>query len=142
MKRRNTAGFTLVELMTGMVGMVIIALAVGSMLVFGWRAWRRTAESIQMQRNSMVALRILERRIRNASLDEIAGFGVGTAQLTFADDPDFSSTTFGEGSFVQLEAFSATTNSLGGVDLTFSLSTTTETDYNTYSITLYPRNES
>jgi type II secretory pathway pseudopilin PulG len=142
MKRRNSAGFTLVELIAGMLGMAIIALAVGAMLVYGWMGWRRTAESIQMQRNSMVALRILERRIRNASLNEIAGFGVGTTQLTFSDDPDFSSTTFSEGSYVQVDAFSATTNSLGGVDLTFSLSTTTDTDDNTYSITLYPRNES
>ena len=125
-----------------MLGMAIIALAVGLMLVYGWMGWRRTAESIQMQRNSMVAVRILERRIRNASLDEIAGFGTGTTQLTFSDDPDFSSTTFSEGSYVQIDAFSATTNSLGGVELTFSLSTTTETADNTYSITLYPRNES
>jgi Tfp pilus assembly protein PilW len=141
MKRRNSAGFTLVELMTGMLGMVIIALAVGSMLVYGWMGWRRMAESIQMQRNSMVALRILERRIRNASLADIAGFGVGTTQLTFADDPDFSSTTFSEGSYVQLDDFSAATNSLGGVELTFSLSTTSETDDHTYTITLQPRNE-
>jgi type II secretory pathway pseudopilin PulG len=142
MKRRNSAGFTLVELMAGMLGMAIIALAVGAMLVYGWMGWRRTAESIQMQRNSMVALRILERRIRNASLNEIAGFGVGTTQLTFADEPDFSSTTFSEGSYVQIDDFSATTNSLGGVDLMFTVSTTTDTDENTYSITLYPRNES
>ena len=142
MKKRNSAGFTVVELMTGMLGMAIIALAVGSMLVFGWMGWRRTAESIQMQRNSMVALRILERRIRNASLDDIAGLGAGTTQLTFSDDPDFSSTTFSEGSYVQIDSFSATTNRLGGVDLTFSLSTTTDTDDNTYTVTLYPRNES
>ena len=142
MKRRNSAGFTLVELIAGMLGMAIIALAVGLMLVYGWMGWRRTAESIQMQRNSMVALRILERRIRNASMADIAGFGTGTTQLTFSDEPDFFSTTFSEGSYVQIDAFSATTNSLGGVELTFSLSTTTETADNTYSITLYPRNES
>jgi Tfp pilus assembly protein PilW len=138
MKLKKTAGFTVIELMAGMLGMAVIAMAVGSMLVYGWMGWRRNMESIAMQRNATVAMQVLEKRIRNAEMGEIDGFGTHT--LTFADDPDFSDTEFSEGSFVKINSFKAVTNDLGGVEVSFALSTVSDTDENEYSITVYPRN--
>jgi prepilin-type N-terminal cleavage/methylation domain-containing protein len=138
MKRKNTAGFTLMELMVGMLAMAIMALTVGSLLVYGWKSWRSTSESIQMQRNAMVSMRILEHRIRNASMADISGFGTQT--FTFSADPDFSSAELSDGPFVTVKSFTATTNSLGGVEVSFTLATTGGADEDTYSVTVYPRN--
>jgi Tfp pilus assembly protein PilW len=138
MKYTKMAGFTIMELMVGILAMAIIALAVGSMLVYGWNGWRRNMESIEMQRNAMVAMHVLEQRIRNAAMDDIGGFGSQT--LTFTDDPNFSASEFSEGSFVKLEAFTADTNDLGGVEVDVTLSTVSGADENEYSITVYPRN--
>ena len=138
MKFKRTAGFTIIELMVGMLGMAMISLAVGSMLVYGWMGWRRNMESIAMQRNAMVAMHMLEQRIRNATMDEIGGFGTQT--LVFDNDPDFSASEFSEGSFVKVDAFNAAINDLGGVEVAFTLSTVSGMDENDYSITVYPRN--
>jgi len=127
-----------VELMVGIIGFAIIALTVGSMLVSGWMAWRRNTESIEMQRNAMVAMRILELQVRNSTNGTISGFG--TQVLAFEDGSQFSSSELSAGSFVNLDSFSVSSNDIGGVQVVFTLSTVSDTDQQAYTNTVYPRN--
>ncbi len=139
MKLKGKAGFTIIELMFAMIGMAVIAITVGSMLVYGWMGWRRSTESVAMQQNAKVAMRIIEQGIRNGKSSDITWDADGI-YFTKADDIDFSTTEFTAGSMVQVDAFNVSTNGAGGVDVTFSLSTVSGNDENTYQMTVYPRN--
>jgi len=139
MRAKKTAGFTVIELMVGIIGFGIIALAVGSMLVFGWMSWRRNTESVQMHRNAMVAMRIIEHGIRNANYSQISWDANGI-YFTKVDDPDFAVTEFTASALVQVDAFNVSTNDIGGVDVAIALSTVSGADANTYQMTIYPRN--
>lgn len=125
--------------MVGIIGFGIIALAVGSMLVFGWMSWRRSTESVQMQRNAMIATRIIEHGIRNADLSDITWDAAGI-YFTKDDDSDFETTQFNADSLVNVDAFTVTTNTQGGFDISFALSTVSGDYQNTYQMTIYPRN--
>lgn len=139
MKTKKTEGFTIIELMFGMVGMAIIAVAVGSMLVYAWMGWCRNVESVAMQQNAKVAMRIIEQGIRNADLSQIS-WNADSINFTKADDVDFSTLEFTADSLVNVDSFDVKTNAVGGFDVTFSLSTVSGSDENEYQMTIYPRN--
>ncbi len=140
MKPAKTDGFTIIELMVGIIGFGIIALAVGSMLVFGWMSWRRNAESVQMQRNAMVAARVIEHGIRNADPSQVTWDANGI-YFTKADDSDFETMEFTAGALVVVDSFAVSTNAAEGIDVTFGLSTVSGSDEDTYQMTIYPRNQ-
>lgn len=136
---KKKSGFTLVELMVASVAVAILALTVGSMLYYGWLGWRRYSESVAMQRNAMVAMRVIEHRIRNANLDEISW---NASTVAFASDDNFSTAEINPAADVLLVpgTFSVASNGLGGVDVFFNLRGASGGDENRYEMTIYPRN--
>ena len=71
-RKKHQAGFTLVELMLGIMATAILALAVGIMLVYAFRGWRQNTESVQMQRNATLAMRVMAKEIRRTPLVNIS----------------------------------------------------------------------
>ena len=140
--KKKSDGFTIIELMVSMIAFAILALAVGSMLYFGWLGWRRNTDSVAMQRDAMIAMRVVEHRIRNASLDAASPLAVNwsASQLTFASEDDFSSSEVAIDSWVALNSFNIEQDTVGGIIVGFELSTASGTDGNSYEMTVYPRN--
>lgn len=65
------SGFGMLELMLAMVATSIMALMVGSMLVYGWQGWKRNLDSVNMQRDVSLAMRVIAKEIRRTPLDNI-----------------------------------------------------------------------
>jgi len=95
MKHNHTScsGFTLVELMMAMLATAILALTVGSLLVFAWKGWRINNESVNMQRDVSLAMKIMAREIRKASIENITDGNqltcinaTNTVSFTVSDD--------------------------------------------------------
>jgi len=128
-----------VELMLGMLSLAIVALAVGAMLINGWRGWVRDNQSVQMQRNAQLAMRIIEKGIRNADPAEIAWDANGMTFVRSAD-ADFSTNELTGGATVSIDSLNIATNSRGGIDVDFTLSTASGEDSDAYQVTFYPRN--
>lgn len=69
--RNKTGGFSIIELMLGVIAMAVLVLAIGSMLVFGWRGWRHGNEIVNMQRDASLALRVIAKEIRMSNFSAI-----------------------------------------------------------------------
>jgi len=65
-------GFTVTELLLAVLATAIMALAVGSVLVYIWKGWIRHAASVEMQRDATLAMRIISREVRRTDIDNIA----------------------------------------------------------------------
>lgn len=65
------SGFSLVELMAGMLAASIVALSVGSILYFSWVSWKRNNDSVNMQRDASLAMRVLAKEIRSSKMSDI-----------------------------------------------------------------------
>ena len=63
---RHRSGFTLVELMVGVVATVVLVLAMGSVLVFTMQAWQRQQTLRNMQNDAWVTSQTLNMAIREA----------------------------------------------------------------------------
>ncbi len=63
-RERQRAGFSLIELVAGMLAAAVLALTAGSMLWYGYRGWRRTVDAVELQRDSRVAMDVLTRSMR------------------------------------------------------------------------------
>jgi prepilin-type N-terminal cleavage/methylation domain-containing protein len=70
-KERRNEGFSLVELMLATIAFGILAVSVGTLLYFGWLGWRINKESVAMQRDASLAMRMMAKEIRNSMIDEI-----------------------------------------------------------------------
>jgi prepilin-type N-terminal cleavage/methylation domain-containing protein len=141
---RKSEGFTVIELMVSMIAFSVLAIAVGSMLYYGWLGWRRSTDSVAFQRDAMIAMRVVEHRIRSASLDSLSSRAVSwnSSQLTFASDADFSSSdlAFDSGVVFVPGSFNIQSNEIGGVSVEFALRNASATDEASYEMTIYPRN--
>lgn len=69
--RKKTDGFSIVELMVAMLATSILALAVGSMLVFGWISWKRNNDSVNMQRDASLAFSMMAKEIRMSNISDV-----------------------------------------------------------------------
>ena len=136
--KKDSAGFTIIELMVGMVASSIVALAAGSILYFTWIGWRDAGESVALQRDALVAVRTLEHIIRNASLAQIGGWA--SDNITFTADTDYDSGDMAADSAVTLQSFSVVSNDYGGVVISLELETSRREESKTYNLTIYPRN--
>jgi Tfp pilus assembly protein PilW len=67
MRGRRRAGFSLVELIAGILAAAVLALTAGSMLWYGYLGWRRTGEAVALQRDSRVAMDVLTRALRTGT---------------------------------------------------------------------------
>jgi type II secretory pathway pseudopilin PulG len=67
MKIQANSGFTLVELMAGMVSAAVLALVFSAVLIFGYKGWTRLKAEAAMQGDADVAMRTMDRMVRVAS---------------------------------------------------------------------------
>ncbi len=66
MKIRGQSGFTIVELLIGMIAALILALMAGVMLINTYRGWVRSLAAADMERDTAVALHALDLAVRGA----------------------------------------------------------------------------
>ena len=71
-KRRRQSGFTLVELMVGIIVGLILALTLGTMLYYIFVAWRSNSDQVELQRDATFAMDMISRAIRPASNFQIS----------------------------------------------------------------------
>ncbi len=152
MKRKKQCdGFTVVELMVSMIAFSILVLAVGSMLVFGWLGWRDSRESVNMQRDAVIAMNQIAREIRNSNVDQISGNGSGiyfdaSPAVGRNSDVAFLASDIAFSGGVVLDSWTppvfdtASIAGATGVVVRFSLASSRGTDVNDYEMTVYPRN--
>ena len=69
--RKTSRGFSIVELLMGMLASSILALAIGSVMVYVWTGWVRNSASVEMQRDSTLAMRTIAREIRRTPVQNI-----------------------------------------------------------------------
>jgi prepilin-type N-terminal cleavage/methylation domain-containing protein len=65
--RRASGGFTLVELMVGVMASAILALTVGAMLFVTYRGWQSIQSVAAMERDGSLAMDTMRRAIRGSS---------------------------------------------------------------------------
>lgn len=64
-------GFTVIELMAGILASSVLILTVSSLLIMGWIGWRRNNESVNMQRDGSLAMRVIAEEIRKSGFTAI-----------------------------------------------------------------------
>lgn len=144
--RRNEDGFTLVELMVGMLAASVLMLVVAAMLVFGWMGWRSSTDSVAMQRDAWIAMEELSREIRNSSLGEIAveAEGIWFAASTFphgrTEAVEIAADEIAYSAGVTIESFEAEITPSNTVRVAFTLATRDQRDANHYEMEVKPRN--
>ena len=138
-------GFTLVELMVSMIAFTLLALIAGTILVFAWNGWRDSMETMGMQRDAMIAMRIMEKEIRNSNIDEVSGDSAGlyfSTGTTRTNAFRFSAASIPFNSGVSLEPGSWNpTIGTNSVTVSFALRTSRAGYRNAYMKTIYPRNK-
>lgn len=71
--RKHRTGFTLVELLVSMVALSIVALTVGSILYYTWIGWKRNQDSVNMQRDASLTMRMVAKEVRRTAINNISG---------------------------------------------------------------------
>ena len=143
--KKQRSGFTVMELMVGMIAFSVMVLVVGSMLVFGWLGWRRSAESVAMQRDAVIAMNMIAKEIRMSNLGEIsydsAGiyFGVSNPEVVRSAAVNYPAADIAFSPGVNIKNFGVAI--VGNtVDVDFTLYTHDGTDENDYSMSINTRN--
>ena len=70
-KRKNAAGFTLMDLLIGMILGTILAIILGALLYFNFILWRNNKAQIDIQQDSIVIMETFSRVIRPADISTI-----------------------------------------------------------------------
>jgi len=87
-KNKKNKGFTLVELMAGVIMSAILAITIGMMLYFSYSNWRTNSEAIELQRDATIAMEMISRAIRPAATiaipDTVHGAGDYSIEITDA----------------------------------------------------------
>lgn len=131
------------ELLVSMITMSILVLVVGSMLIFGWRGWYRMSDSVNMQRDAVIAMNWISMQIRNSKSSEISWdssgiyFSADGFRRTNEVNITLSDIAYFDG--VHVQNFNVSTNN-NGVRVQFSLFTDGNLDANDYDMTVMPRN--
>ena len=78
-------GFSLVELMVGMLAAAIIALTAGAMLYYGFRSLGETSTAVELQRDGTLAMRSILTALREASGTNVTVAGGSQISISLAD---------------------------------------------------------
>lgn len=70
------SGFTLIELMVSALVGAVLALTVGSMIVFGYIAWSNNSQAVKIQNDTSLAMTALGRYIRESNINDLLIDGV------------------------------------------------------------------
>jgi len=76
MKTKEQTGFTIVEVLIGMIAAAVLALAAGTMLASTYRGWFRSLAVADMERDAALAIHTLDLAVRFASNTVSGGVGV------------------------------------------------------------------
>jgi prepilin-type N-terminal cleavage/methylation domain-containing protein len=80
---RQKSGFTLIEVMVGMLAAAVLALTFSAMLIASYRSWENNRDSVKMQNDATLALALIGREIRKSNIEDITINGV-----KFSEDPE------------------------------------------------------
>lgn len=69
---RRAAGFTVVEVIAALAAAAVLALTMGAVLFHMWRGWRANKAYSEMQRDGIVALRAIDRAVREGSPNRVS----------------------------------------------------------------------
>ena len=146
--KTRKSGFTIVELMAAVVATAIFSLAVGSMLVYAWMGWIQYTDSVQMQRDATLAMRIIEKEIRRTAIEGITpGSSLictnAAGQVSISKNGSDLDMQVNAGTAFPLvrdvvTAFKSETNANGSVQVALGLDT--GNDNSTITMTIYSRN--
>ena len=75
--KNKKSGFSLIEVMLAATAFGILAVAVGFTLYFGWLGWRINRESVAMQRNASLVMRMIEKEVQHSEPGDLPGSGHG-----------------------------------------------------------------
>lgn len=147
---KSKSGFTLVELMVVALAFAVLALATGSMLVFGWQGWKKMSDSVEMQRDASLAMYVMAREVRKSAVADITvgngllgcvnpdgesvGFTVSGGSLDMAVNGSFSM------SLIRKNAVSIKSSITNGVAVVLTLSLDTGADIADVESIIYVRN--
>ena len=148
MKNKSSSGFTIFEVLVAMLATSILILIVGLMLYVGWLGWRRNSESVNMQRDASLAMRIMAREIRRTPIDEIT---IGNSLICANTNGTYSFTMSGDDLNLQkdsdpqwalirdcVSSFSTSKTNAAGVVVTLNLDTGSDDSNN--KMIIYSRN--
>lgn len=137
-KSRSKSGFTLVELLLVVAAMGFLALTIGSILFYTWAGWEQAKESVSMQRDASLAMRVIAREIRESDPADISGgssltctggtFALAGSDFEYNNDPLVAG---------YARAFSATVN---GREVTVTLRLGAGDDSSAVTARFYARN--
>lgn len=85
MKTDASKGFTLVELLIGMIAAAILALVAGVLMTNSCRGWQRNQASAGMERDAALAIHVLELAVRGASNAVAGEFGIDKLKVRNPD---------------------------------------------------------
>ena len=88
MAKKN--GFSMVELLMGMLVSSVLALVVGTTLVFTYKAWIANNLSVQSQDDYMIALELIGEAVRESRLSDIRIGGQSFADNTAASGEELT----------------------------------------------------
>jgi Tfp pilus assembly protein PilW len=145
--KKAKQGFTIMELILSVVAFAIMIMAVGLMLIYGWLGWRKSTQSVNMQRDAVLAMQQIAREIRISNVTEItddnsgiyftpslpAAVRTNSVNILASDIPVFPGVNIEPNSF----DVSYMTNA---VTVRFTLFTDGDYDRNDYQITVNTRN--
>ena len=64
---RSMAGFSLLEMLAGIIAAAVLALTAGSMIWYGYRGWQGLGDSVGLQRDTRAALDVMARAVRTCT---------------------------------------------------------------------------
>lgn len=141
--RHSKSGFTLIELLLGALALSILVLIVGTILIRSWVGWNNYTAGVGMQRDAMVAIRILEKEIRNSTIDEVSetAGGLDFTSITARDDDyTFRSSDIATMPGVSLLNWADPVIGSNFVTVAFTLQANGGVYEKEYTATVYPRN--
>lgn len=142
--KKSKQGFTLAELIMGLLALSILMLIVGSLLILTWTGWADYSSMLGMQRDAHVAMREIKKEIRNSNISEISGdadsidfisFGTRTTDFTY------NSSEIPVSPRVALSSWSSPVIGSNYVTVAFVLTNTRGSLQKSYQMTISPRNE-
>lgn len=148
-KMTSNRGFTIIELLVGMLAVGMLSLIIGSMLIFAWKSWHMNNNSVELQRDTSLAMRVIAREIRRTPIEKIT---VGSALTCINTNGTYTFSQSGGDLNLQVgsdpawplvrdyvSSFNTTkTNALGVVSVTLNLSTGSDDSQN--RMIIYSRN--
>ncbi len=128
-----------------MIAAAILMLAVGAALVMVTKGWRNYSSGVNMQRDAQIAMRIMDREIRNSNISEIHDYDDRIEFIpngtTRTNAYVYQSSEIASSPDVQLVSWTRPVLGSNSVEIAFTLKTAGGVYQKNYTATIHPRNE-